>query len=100
MGQKCWGDLVGLPASGVERPRLLFRGCNLCLRKELCLIVGFGLHESCARGVMRPRGLCGAGKAAWVWAWGSLTCAGRVLFAGARIRRYLIWVSAKKSVNN
>ena len=38
--------------------------------KELCIIVGFGLQERCARDVMRPWGPRGAGKAVWVWAWG------------------------------
>ena len=38
--------------------------------KELCKILGFGLHERCLRGAVRRRGLRGAGKAVWVRVWG------------------------------
>ena len=37
--------------------------------KELCIIIGFRLHERRARDVMRSWGPRGAGKAVWVWAW-------------------------------
>ena len=33
------------------------------------IILGFGLHERCLRGVVRHRGLCGAGKAVWARVW-------------------------------
>ena len=38
--------------------------------KEIRIIVGFGLHERCARDVVRPRGLRGVGKAVGVRVWG------------------------------
>ena len=37
---------------------------------DLYIILGFGLHARCAREVVRPRGLCGAGKDVWLRAWG------------------------------
>ena len=62
-------DLVGLPVSGFEGPRLSCLVCKLCLLKESMYNRGFGLPEKCARHVMRPWGLRGAVKAVWVWAW-------------------------------
>ena len=38
--------------------------------EELCILIGFGLHERRAWDVVRSWGLRGAGKAVWVWAWG------------------------------
>ena len=50
--------------------------------KELCVRIGFGLHERRARNVVKSWGLRGAVKAVWVWAWGSLICVGLASPAG------------------
>ena len=48
--------------------------CVLCVIygsfEKLYIILGFGLHERCLRGVVMHRVLCGAGKAVWVRVWG------------------------------
>ena len=76
MGPRCWGDLVGLPVSGVGG-----RVCRvLCVMyvsfKALCKSIGFSLSERRPRDVVRSWGLRGAGKAACAWAWWSLICVG------------------------
>ena len=38
--------------------------------KAVCINIGFGLRERCARDVVRSWGLRRAGKAACAWAWG------------------------------
>ena len=87
MGQRCWGDLVGLPVSGVGG-----RGCRvLCVLyvsfNEVCIIMGFVLCERRPREVGKSWGLRRAGKAAWAWVWGSRICIGCALFAGFCISR-------------
>ena len=58
--------------------------------KEICVLIGFGLHERRAQDVMRSWGLRGAGKAVGVWAWGSLICVGRALSADCCIPLWLV----------
>ena len=66
------------------------------LFKEVHLIIEFGWRERRARGALRPWGPLGAGKAAWVWAWGFLICVGCVLFAGVCNLKWLFWVLVEK----
>ena len=57
--------------SGSSRGRDCCVVCVLYVQfAELYIILGLRLHDRCARDVMRPRCLCGAGKAVCVRAWG------------------------------
>ena len=71
---------MGVRRAEVTLPGCLSRGsrgrdcCVLCVIyvyfAELYIILGFGLHDRCARDVVSPRGLFGADTAVWVRAWG------------------------------
>ena len=91
MGQRCWGDPVGLPVSGVRGSR------SSCLVYDLCL-ARFGWRERRARDVVMPWGLRGAVRATWVWAWGFLICVGCEICAGFCSPKWLVWVFVEKSV--
>ena len=79
VGVRCrggsWGRGAEVTSSGCLSRGSRGRDCRVvCViyvyYKELCIIVWFGLHERCARDVVRPWGPRGAGKAVWVRAWG------------------------------
>ena len=69
-----WGRGAEVTLSGCLSRGSRGRDCRVVCAcyvyfKDSCVVLGFGLHERCARDVERPRGLRGAGKAVWVWAW-------------------------------
>ena len=55
--------------------------------KKLRIIIGSELRERRARDVVMSWGLRGAGKAVWVWAWGSQIWVGCASCAGFCISR-------------